>query len=294
MTTLHEIAARIVYDMPASDYHDNCGDAVTPLFSASIAKLIVGASPLHAHHAHPLLGAGRGKRSAAMDEGTILDSLLTGESDRVVVTNDFADFRKDAAKEWRDAALAAGKLPLVADKFAPYANAAERIRRRLADEGAKLDDCYQATVLFSVRASNGNAVKCKARFDHFQRADLVVTDLKKIEDARPGRNMARHVYRYGYDIQGALYTIAAEKLDARNMGRVRFDLAFFEAAQPHGVTIAEFAGTMKAVGNSRLQLAIDTWEECLRTDTWPGYVGRHRIEATNDMLEDMRIQEVDG
>ena len=49
-----------------------------PSLSASIAKVLIMESPAHAYDIHPKLGNRARKPSAAMDEGTLIHTLLLG------------------------------------------------------------------------------------------------------------------------------------------------------------------------------------------------------------------------
>lgn len=282
-----------LHDMDERTYHANCGDEVTPLFSYSIGKILVMASPLHAWAAHPMLGKRPPKATAAMDEGKILDQLLTGDRSSFAVTDEWDDFRSKAAQEWRDQQTAAGRLPMVRAKFQAHDRAAAAIRDRLKDAGFVGGGVYQPTILFSLRASNGNEVKCKSRLDHLDPLTGVVTDIKKIgTSAKPDKKLSMYIVGLGYDIQAALYPLAVEKLMPDLVGRATFEWAFVEPEYPHAVARVTPSGSMRALGAARLQQAIDTWEECLRTNRWPGYEGVARVDAQPWMLEDARIEEV--
>ena len=286
------MTARIL-KMNEREYHDGAGESV-PLCSYSIGKILATESPLHAWAAHPKLGGMRAESSAAMDEGSVIDALLSGANDAIeVAETEWPDFKTKAAQEWRDAVIAQGKVPLLPIKFARYRIVADKIRQRLIDAGCDLSGVWQPSILFELPASNGNAVKCKARLDHLAPVTGLVTDVKKVaRSAKPDRKLAAHITQYGYDIQAALYPLAVEQVMPDLVGRSRFEWAFVEPSPPYAVARVEPSGTMRALGLSRLQYAIDVWERCLRTGEWPGYEGVARIEAAPWMLEEMRIEEV--
>jgi hypothetical protein len=279
--------------MPEAVYHNNCGDEVTPLFSSSIAKVIALESELHAWAAHPLLGGKARKTTAAMSEGKIVDALICGDTSSIAVTDEWENFKTKAAQDWRDDHLAAGRTPIVRAKFAEYEHAAKVMRKRLGDAGCVFGGLWQPTILFSVHASNGAEVKCKARLDHLDPVTGLITDVKKIgTTAKPGRRLAMYIDGLGYDIQAALYPIAVEQLMPDLVGRSRFEWAFVEPEYPHAVARVSPSGSMRAYGTARLQDAIDRWERALRLDKWPGYEGVTRVEALPYMLENARIEEV--
>jgi hypothetical protein len=184
-------------------------------------------------------------------------------------------------------------VPLVAKKFAKYANAAAKARHNLDRVGFVFDGVWQPAILFTLHASNGNPVACKARLDHLRVANGEIYDLKKVaKGANPkGPWLPGYLYAYGYDIQAAMYPVAVEAAFPDLVGRSRFWWALIEAGKPYAASKCEPSGTMRAVGAARLQAALDTWERCLRIDTWPGYEGEHRIAATSRMLEDAMVEE---
>lgn len=283
---------RVIFDMPESVYHANCGVDV-PLFSSSIAKILLSDSELHAYHAHPMLGGGTAQRTKALDDGTALDSLLAGNVDAVAVTDEFDDFRSKAAKEWRDAQLAAARVPMTRAKYDPIVKAARHVRDSAKAAGCDVDAALkQVTVVYGVQASNGNVVWCKSRFD-FLAPGFVIVDLKKIARGANPKRLARHVYDYAYDVQAALYTIAAEHVVPDSGGRWEFRWLFAEIEAPYAVSLSHPAGTFRTLGNVRLQRAIDRWEAALRTDTWPAYgTGVHAVHADMWMLTNNEIDEV--
>ena len=97
-----------IHTIPAAAYHaDPCP---APSLSASIAKKLCLASPLHAWHAHPRLNpAAVDENGEHFDIGTAAHALLL-EGTSAVAVIDAKDYRTNAAKEARDAAYAAGQI----------------------------------------------------------------------------------------------------------------------------------------------------------------------------------------
>src|SRR6185503_15222345 len=92
------------------EYHND--PCETPSLSASIAKLLIDKSPMHAHAAHPRFGGEKYESSAAQDAGTLIHRLLLGAG-KDIETIDADDYRTNAAKAARDAAKAAGRIPVL-------------------------------------------------------------------------------------------------------------------------------------------------------------------------------------
>jgi len=66
-------------------YHADPCEA--PSFSASLGKVILDQSPLHAYLAHPRLGGAVREPSSAMEFGTLVHKLILGEGASVVSVN---------------------------------------------------------------------------------------------------------------------------------------------------------------------------------------------------------------
>ena len=96
--------------MSERDYHAD--PAPSPSFSASLGKVILDQSPLHAYLAHPRLGGAKREPTSAMEFGTLVHKLILGEGTSIVSVN--ADtWKTTAARTARDEARAAGKLAVL-------------------------------------------------------------------------------------------------------------------------------------------------------------------------------------
>lgn len=271
--------------MPPEQYHaDPCA---APSLSSSIAHLLVAKSPAHAWLAHPKLGAQPVESTAAMDEGTLLHELILRPSEAqqrlVVVTAD--NWRTKAAQEQRDTARAEGKLALLERDLMAALQASVEILRRFRDLGVVLSGASEVAAFWQERASDGTVVQCRGMFDHVLRTEGVIYDLKKSRTAHP-KAIRKHVEGYGYHIQATAYRRALEQIEPGHAGRVQFRWLFVEATAPYGVTVAEPAGSMRALGDACWSQAVDTWAQCLATGEWPAYPREvQRIEASPWALE---------
>ena len=242
-----------------------------PSLSSSIAGLLISRSPAHAFAAHPRLGGHRSDPTAAMVNGTIIDSLLLG-GDTELVESPHEEYRTKEAKEWKSAVLASGKQP-VKEKELRYAKqAAEAIRENLYTAGLSLDGEHQLTAIWDV-----GDVRCRARLDHWKESEATIVDLKTADNASPSV-LGRKMVDFGYAIQHAAYISAIETLRPELAGRVKFIFAFAETEPPYAVTIAHPAGTLRALGKWQWEKAVRIWGECLKSKRFPAY-GSAEIEA---------------
>lgn len=252
---LHRGVSKDVYLSDPSD---------VPTLSSSIAGLLISRSPAHAFAAHPRLGGHRSDPTAAMVNGTIIDSLLVG-GDTELVESPHEEYRSNEAKSWRDAVIASGKLPVKAKELRYARKAADEIRQNLADQGVVLNGENQLTAVWDVEG-----VRCRGRFDHWLEESSTIIDIKTAENANPAKLGGKFV-DFSYAIQWAAYVSAIETLRPELAGRVQMLFAFCETEPPFAITIARPAGTMRALGEYQWRKAVRTWGECLTSKKWPCY-----------------------
>lgn len=97
--------------------------------------------------------------------------------------------------------------------------------------------------------------------------DFAIFDLKKCADARPHRFMwsARDL---NYDLQAAMYRIGVRE----TLGvELPFIFIAVEEDAPHGIKLYEAPSTMIKDGEARFHKALETLQNCRKTNTWPGY-----------------------
>lgn len=256
-------------DSSKDSYHADPCDV--PSLNQSIAKVLVTESPLHAWYLHPKLGGGRRESTEAMNKGTIIHKLLLGVgTDIVVIQAD--DFRTKAAQEARDAAIAAGKAPIIARKFEELTSTVNALRGRLADAGIDLSTAgalHEQGIEWDEETPDG-PVRCRGMLDYLNPLTAQILDPKTTEDAHPDA-VQRAMINMGYDIQEAGYTSAVEKLFPDLVGRVDFGFLFLELAPPYGILPVRSSPAMREHGRSRWNRAVRIWQKCLTSGMWPGY-----------------------
>lgn len=247
-------------------YH---GDpAERPSLSASIAKVLVGRSPSHAWQQHPRYGNLRpaNDETEATERGSIVHAMLLGGGP-VVETVPYPDWRTKHAQELRKAAREAGRLPVLAHRFAEYSEAANTLRDA-SRIGALVAEGLVDTELVAVWESEG--VLCRGRIDAWEGDALTIHDPKTCEDARTA-SRGDHIIRFGRDIQAAAYVEAMETINPLVAGRVRFRWHFLEVVPPFGVIEAEPSGVLLELGRRKWERAKELWRKCQRENDWPGY-----------------------
>ena len=258
-----------------SEYHsDPCE---TPSLSVSIATTLVTYSEAHAYLEHPRLGGEPFTPSQEMDFGSLCHALMLNQH-RPVVIIEAHDFKTKAAKEQRDAARAAGALPILAHKLVEASATVDACRVRMRDEyDIELDGDSEVTIVWDETADDGTRVRCRGRVDHLRTDVGRVYDLKFCGDARP-ETCRNKLVSLGYAIQHTAYLSGLGQVAPDLAGRLEFEFPFCEVTKPHAVTVCELAGSMRELGQQLWRRAINRWARALNTNQWPAY-GRIRAEA---------------
>lgn len=255
------MTARLL-NVTEDEYHaDPCSG---PSLSQSIAHTLVTESPRHAWLEHPKLGGKDRVRTKAMDDGSILHRLVLGKGVNfdLIKAN---DWRTNAAKEQRDEAIKAGRIPLLMKDFEKLSTAADRIRVNARDQGFPFDGESELAIEFTEKATKGE-ILCRCRMDHV-RTNLEIYDVKRVATANP-KDIARAFVDRGYDIQWAAYTRAYEQLTGE-AGRVDMVFLFCEADAPYEVVPARLDGALREIGMRRWTKAVRLWETLLESKSWP-------------------------
>jgi len=231
-------------------------------FSSSTAKVLLERSPLHARLA-------LGKRpTKEMDRGQVVHRLVLGKgADFEVLQHD--SYRKDKAKSERDAARAAGRVPILEDEFADANVIAETVRVKLAESGVLLDGVSEQAIEWTEDTDHG-PVLCKGRFDHVWLNGGNILDLKITGDASQTA-IERTAENLNYAVQSSAYPRALTALRPEHTGRVRFLFAFVEDSPPYAMNLVVPDGPFEEIGTRRWMRAVREWARCTALDDWPGY-----------------------
>lgn len=243
-------------DVTPDEYH------AIDAFSSTAAKTMISRSAAHARAGY------RKKPTKGMDRGDVIHRLLLGKGKDYEVIQ-AGDFKTKAAQVARDAARAAGRVPVLAEDFEDYCTAAERIRVELADRKIILDGLSEQAITWTEHTEFGD-VLCRGMFDHVWVDIGMILDLKVTADAAPS-SVERTSENLGYAIQAAAYTRALTALDPDLAGRVAFAFAFCEAEDPWAINVSEPDGVFRELGERRWLRAVREWARCTAENKWPSY-----------------------
>lgn len=255
-----------ILTISADEYHaDPCE---TPSLSASIAHILVTHSPAHAKAAHPRLNPDFVRvDKEAFDIGTICHSLLLEDGANVAVLP-FPNWRKKEAQEARKEAREAGRTPLLEEDWVVVTEMVAAVRRQLdaheADPPIFTDGLAEQTLVW-----NDGGVMCRARPDWLQSDYTVITDLKtSSRSANPAVWPRSAILAHGLDTQAAFYRRGMRAITGMNPD---WRWVVVETAPPYALSVIAPAPDVLALGDAKIEFAINLWRECLERDSWPAY-----------------------
>jgi len=193
---------RRISGMPAVDYH------ATRALSASGAWLLAEEcaakflwrspwNPLYAPEAKTEFDLGMAAHLAILEPERQADSIVMIEA---------GDYRTTKAREARDAARAAGKVPLLPYQFDIVRAIAGSIRAHpIASEAFRGGEA-EVTLIWPDPVTG---ISCKARPDYLPAHGRWMVDLKTAASANP-RSWRDQAYRLGYHARAAWYLDGAE------------------------------------------------------------------------------------
>lgn len=244
-----------------------------PALSYSIAKLLVTQTPMHAKHAHPLLGSkNAGSSTPAQDKGTLAHSLILGKGKGLAVL-EFDSFRTNEAKEARDKAYAEGKLPVLqsaVDECGQLVAAFISQMKETEFADSFFDpECQSELPMFWNDPDTG--ILMQGMVDRLNLKVPIIFDLKITTDAST-KTFEKKIFDMGYHIQDAFYRRGVGTIIPELMGRVRFVFLVIESDPPYALNIIEFAGLYEMLAQLDADYAISKWSECVKSGIWPGYI----------------------
>jgi len=263
------ISAPGVYDnVPAEQYHaDRLLDNHMTV-SASLLKILLKKTPRHAWLAHPRLNKDYLMETAAkFDIGSAAHALLLEGQDAVVVIG--ADsFRTKDAKEARDAAYEAGKIPLLtaqaADVVAMQIAALAQLKNHEEAFDAFAEGKPEQTLIWQEEGG----IWCRARLDWLKERTGAIWDYKTTTSAQPD-DWQRRLFDLGGDLQEAWYRRGVKALGLSNDPQFRFIVQEVEA--PYALSVIGLTPAAQALGEMKVWRALEIWRWCRANDRWPGY-----------------------
>ena len=261
-------------DIPDSIYFQ---DPCLPLsLTASICKVLISKSPLHAYNEHPKLGGGMMDDDDSDDDksgvkafGTIVHSTILGKGAKVVLSP-FKSFQSNDAKAWKAQQIEAGnviakqkqldKAQFMRDSVRSALDAAGLSHAFVGPEGVEETLVWKERDQFWMRS----------RLDHWHNETATIFDLKTCESAHE-KAISNAIHNYKYALQNCFYRRGIAALRPELNGRTNFLFVFIETSAPYACQIVKIDGEAEAIGESQLARAVETWRQCLTLNQWPSY-----------------------
>lgn len=258
------------HDMPDAQYHAD--PAPVASLSASIAKVLIGKSPLHAWYAHPKLNPNHeAEHSAAFDFGTAAhDALLLG-MDRVHVI-DAKDWRKADTQAERDGARAAGKIPILKDKYLSLSDmvtvATLAIKQCPDLSGMTLADGKAEQTLIWRHGETW----CRQKMDWIANDRSLIIDYKTAGGSAEPTDWTRtNLVTNGNDLQGAFYRRGVAEETGKEPA---FVFLVQEVEPPYACSFIGLPPAFIALGEAKVADALALWAQCMKSGNWPAYSRR--------------------
>ena len=254
-------AGRRISGMPAIDYHAlRCLSASRAwLLSEECAAKFLWRSPwnpLYQPEAKTEFDLGVAAHLAVLEPERQADCIVLIE---------FGDYRSSRAREARDAARAAGKVPLLPDQFDIIRAIAGSIRAHPIAAQAFLGGEAEVTLTWRDSATG---IPCKARPDYLPAHGRWLVDLKTAASANP-RAWHDQAYRLGYHARAAWYLDGA----ATVLGHApeEYWFAIVEREPPYLVSVITFDDDALEWGRAANRKACERFARAAAANDWPGY-----------------------
>lgn len=276
----------IPLDVDAAVYHaDEVADV--PTLSKSIIQILLNQSPAHARHAHPKLNPNYvRKEEAKFDVGTAVHDVFLEGIDRVAIAP-FDSWRSGPAKELREEARAAGRIPMLLAQFEEVEQMVVALRAQLTlrDDTPALfaDGKPEQTIVWEDRG-----VMCRARLDWLRDDLAAIDDIKTTSrSANPESWCKSTLFSIGADVQAAFYI---RGLEADTGTRPEFRFVVVETDAPHALSAIAMGPDVLTLADKKIDYALDLWRKCLERDEWPAYGSRVAFAELPPWIESAWLQ----
>lgn len=243
----------------------------TPALNFGSIRALCDESPLHCWTNHRRLNPNYVEEvSTDFDLGKVVHALfLQGLNIAEVI--DAKDWRTKEAKEARDLARAAGKIPLLPGQMARAKVVVKRIREQL-DEHKDSAWLFQGGEAEKRVEWEEDGIQCVAVMDWCN--NLAVADLKTTGISANPEAFSRALYGNGYDVQAAWYRRGYKAVYGKE---VPFKFVVVEMSEPHALSVIRPGDEILALAEKKIMFAKELWSQCLKTGVWPGYLPRTAV-----------------
>ena len=283
----------IYHGIDADLYHsDPC---VNPSLSSSIAAMIIQKSAYHAKLAHPRLNpAFTPNNDRKFDLGTAAHNLILEKGDKLCEI-EFNDYRKQAAKDERDASIERGEIPLLTKDM----NKVEAMDKAFwnfinnSELAGVMDEGNPETTLIW----NEQGVHCRARLDWWNPEKKIVIDYKTTKNAEPLYFIDKIIPKMLYDMKAAFYLRGLKACGVQE--KHEFIWIVQEDEAPYLCSLIGLDTDLRETGRNKAEYAIQIWKQSIESNSWHSYGSRiHWAKPVNwaeyQFLDKVMSQPVKG
>lgn len=258
-----------IYSMPLVEYISD--PAPEPSLSASVAHKLITESATHARIYHPRLNPGGAREeSNKMDLGTICHGiLLEGDESRLVII-EADDFKTKVAKETRDAARAAGLVPVLAGKMGQVHEIVNEAKEAIRQ--SELADAFANGTPEQTMLWQEGDIWLRSRPDWLTNDHRLIIDYKTTAGSAEPSAWIRTALGNGADLQAVLGLRGLRHLF--KIHDPKFVFMVQEQDPPYAVSFVGLDPVFLDMAEHKLARAIRLWSDCALTNTWPGYPSR--------------------
>ncbi|WGH87070.1 PD-(D/E)XK nuclease-like domain-containing protein [Auritidibacter ignavus] len=256
----------IIHNLPAEEYFAN------PAFGSTSIRYLSDPE-ISLQEVKHLLEHDEHKKE--YDVGTLAHALiLEGSMDHLIVEVDANDYRTKAAREARDAAYAANKIPVNNAEWATMMEPIHGMQAAVYHHDIARDlltDHAPEVSLFWEQSG----VPMKARIDALHEGRKLAVDLKTVRSARPN-DFKRQISDLAYYVQASHYLNGLETVTGD-----KYDWLFVavEKSEPHVVSVHRMSPDALTEGSIRIGHAIDRYKAAQERG-WTGYEAIFTQELT--------------
>lgn len=192
---------------------------------------------------------------------------------------DAGDWRTKTARQAREDAYLAGKIPLLETQWILVNGMVESARAQLEfhEDGVwflEADCATEETLVWEETGIDvddiaGGRTWCRCRVDRRTAQRAIFFDYKTTgQDMNPSQWGTRALINYGYDIQKSLYKRGCRAVFGADPA---FLFVVQETTPPFALAVITNTPTGEAIGDAKVDFALKTWTWCNAHDLWPGY-----------------------
>jgi len=248
-----------------------------PSVSQSWIKREAESSPYHAANDHPRLnpyGTRRGSKAAHLFLGDAVHRLALGKGREISIVR-YPDYRSEAARNDRDAAIANGRIPILQKVQVQAMDMAELVKAKIEEtlEGEPYETEVPIFWKEEVTLSSGQVVTvwCRGMLDVWCASKARILDVKTMAGLATEDGIAKAIENNDYAIQARFYPRGVEAILPELAGRVRFDFLWIETAEPYGHRAAPLDGSTRHTGDLMVDMGLMAFAEGMTSGVWPAY-----------------------